>query len=185
MNEKKLTKNEKEVLLKILKIRFENNMHRHPNLSWSNIEKKINGADDKLFSLDQMEKTGGEPDIVNSTVTGMYIFNDCSKESPKGRRSICYDLEGLESRKKHQPENNAIDMAKEMGINLLTEEEYRRLQTIETFDLKTSSWIYTPNEIRALGGALFCDNRYQHVFTYHNGASSYYASRGFRASLKV
>ena len=185
MNEKKLTKNEKEVLLKTLKIRFENNMHRHPNLSWSNIEKKINGADDKLFSLDQMEKTGGEPDIVNSTVTGMYIFNDCSKESPKGRRSICYDLEGLESRKKHKPENNAIDMAKEMGINLLTEEEYRRLQTIENFDLKTSSWIYTPKEIRALGGALFCDNRYQHVFTYHNGASSYYASRGFRASLKV
>lgn len=185
MSEKKMTVNEKESVLKTLKTRFKNNMHRHPDLSWSNIESKLKGREDKLYALNEMEKTGGEPDVIGCTEDGLYIFNDCSKESPKGRRSVCYDLEGLESRKKHKPENNAIDMAKSMGVHLLTEEEYKTLQTIESFDLKTSSWIYTPEEIRTLGGALFCDNRYQQVFVYHNGASSYYASRGFRTSLKV
>lgn len=175
-----------EDLLQTLKQRFEENKHRHEDLTWEPIYQKLISQPDKLKSLSMMEETGGEPDVVAyDHEKDEYIFFDCAKESPKGRRSVCYDREALEKRKKHKPETSAMDMANDMGIEILTEDEYRYLQTLEPFDLKTSSWIKTPAEIRKLGGALFCDRRYDHVFVYHNGADSYYASRGFRGSLRV
>lgn len=175
-----------EELLNILKTRFENNMNRHKNLEWAKVQVKLETYSEKLRSLSKMEITGGEPDVVGyDESTGEYIFHDCSTESPKGRRSLCYDREALESRKENKPENNAIDLAAAMGIELLTEEEYRNLQELGEFDTKTSNWIKTPVKIRKLGGALFCDRRYDHVFVYHNGADSYYGARGFRGSLRV
>ncbi|WP_077326064.1 DUF4256 domain-containing protein [Virgibacillus siamensis] len=181
-----LTKEQHQELLETLKARFEKNMNRHKGLEWDPIQTRLERNTEKLWSLHAMEKTGGEPDIVAyDEKKDEYIFTDCSKESPKGRRSVCYDREALESRKKHKPENNAIDMAAEMGIELLTEEAYRALQELGNFDMKTSSWVQTPADIRELGGALFCDYRYEHVFVYHNGASSYYAARGFRGSLRI
>jgi hypothetical protein len=175
-----------EQLLSALKARFERNMHRHKGLEWAKVQTKLEANPEKLWSLNEMEKTGGEPDVVgHDKTTGEYVFYDCSAESPKGRRSLCYDREALESRKEHKPENNAIDMAAAMEIEILTEEEYRELQKLGNFDTKTSSWVKTPAEIRELGGALFCDRRYDHVFVYHNGAESYYAARGFRGSLRV
>ncbi len=185
-NKKELSQEACEQLLHTLKSRFEKNMERHKGLDWAKIETKLNSNMEKLWSLHEMERTGGEPDVVDYDADkDEYIFFDCVKESPKGRRSVCYDREALESRKKHKPANNAIDMATAMGIELLTEEQYRKLQTLGAFDTKTSSWIKTPSDIRKLGGALFCDYRYGHVFVYHNGASSYYSSRGFRGSLRV
>ena len=176
----------REELLKVLKARFEKNMKRHKGIEWAKVQARLEVNPGKLWSLDDMETTGGEPDVVgHDKKTGEFIFYDCSAESPKGRRSICYDAEALESRKEHKPGNNAIDMAAAMGIGLLTEEQYRELQQLGEFDTKTSSWIITPPGIRKLGGALFCDRRYNHVFVYHNGAESYYAARGFRGSLKV
>ncbi|KAA3665525.1 MAG: DUF4256 domain-containing protein [Chloroflexi bacterium] len=175
-----------EKLLQTLKTRFEKNMNRHKGLEWPNIQAKLEDHPEKLSSLNAMESTGGEPDVIGYDVkTGAYIFYDCAAESPKGRRSICYDREALESRKKFKPENNAIDLACVMGIELLTEEQYRGLQQLGNFDTKTSSWVKTPADIRQLGGAIFCDRRYDHVFTYHNGAESYYAARGFRGVLWV
>ena len=175
-----------EELLKILKARFEKNMNRHKGLEWAKIQPKLEANSDKLWSLNEMERTGGEPDVVGyDNKTGELIFYDCSAESPKGRRSVCYDREGQESRKEHKPKDNAIDMAAAMGIELLTEAQYRELQQLGNFDTKTSSWVKTPSNIRKLGGALFCDRRYDHVFLYHNGARSYYAARGFRGSLRV
>lgn len=176
-----LTTEDKESLLETLEERFKGNMHRHPTLKWEVLLEKLEEAPDKLWSVNEMERTGGEPDVVGDS----YVFMDCSKESPKGRRSLCYDRSALEARKKNPPKNDIKTMASEMGVELLTEEEYRMLQTIEEFDLKTSTWIETPAKIRDLGGALFCDRRYDTVFTYHNGADSYYASRGFRAKLVV
>lgn len=177
---------ERDKLFNTLKTRFEKNMSRHKDLEWSKIESKLNANPDKLWSLNQMEKTGGEPDIVDhNEETGEFIFFDCSAESPKGRRSVCYDRKGLESRKKYKPDNNAIDMAADMGIDILTEEQYRKLQTLGKFDIKTSSWLKTPSDIRELGGAIFGDFRYERVFIYHNGAESYYAARGFRGVLRV
>lgn len=185
-NYNELSTAQHEELLSILKTRFEKNPNRHKDIVWANVQERLEANLDKLWSLNQMEITGGEPDVVGlDKQTGEYIFYDCSPESPKGRRSVCYDREGLESRKKHKPENNAIDMAKAMGIELLTEEQYRELQKSGKFDTKTSSWLKTPPGIRKHGGAIFGDFRYNHVFIYHNGAQSYYASRGFRASLKV
>ncbi len=175
-----------EELLKILKARFEKNMHRHKNLVWADVQSRLETSNEKLGSLQEMENTGGEPDVAGrDEKTGEYIFCDCAAETPKGRRSVCYDREGLESRKEHKPENNAVDMAAAIGIEMLTEEQYRELQKLGEFDAKTSSWVQTPSEIRKLGGALFCDRRYGHVFTYHNGAQSYYSVRGFRGSLRV
>lgn len=183
---KKLATAQSEELLKILKARFEKNMERHKSLEWAKVHAKLEANTEKLWALDEMEVTGGEPDVVGyDKKTGEYIFYDCSPESPKDRRSVCYDREALESRKEHKPKNNAIDMAANMGIELLTEEQYRELQQLGEFDLKTSSWIVTPSDIRELGGALFCDRRYNHVFVYHNGAESYYGARGFRGSLRV
>lgn len=183
---KELTAKQGEELLRVLKTRFEKNMKRHSSLEWSKIQAKLEKNTDKLWSLYQMENTGGEPDVVNyDKKTGEFIFFDCSPETPQGRRSTCYDREGLESRKEHRPENNAIDMAVTMGIDMLTEEQYRELQGIGTFDAKTSSWIKTPADIRKRGGAIFADYRYGHVFVYHNGAQSYYSARGFRGSLRV
>lgn len=183
---KELTDEQSVELLKILKNRFEQNMNRHENLKWDKVQTKLEAHAEKIWSLNEMESTGGEPDVVGyDEELDEYIFYDCSVESPKGRRSVCYDLEGLESRKKHKPENNAIDMATAMGIELLTEEQYRVLQDLGNFDMKTSSWVQTPAAIRELDGALFCDYRYENVFVYHNGASSYYAARGFRGSLRV
>ncbi len=173
-------------LLHELKDRFEKNMNRHKGLDWAKIQAKLEANTEKLWSLNEMEKTGGEPDVVGyDETTGEYIFYDCSSESPKGRRSLCYDHEALESRKDHKPENSAIDMATSMGIEILTEEQYRELQKLGNFETKTSSWVKTPAEIRKLGGALFCDRRYDHVFVYHNGAESYYSARGFRGSIRV
>lgn len=184
MNE--LSQEQREQLLETLKARFEKNMNRHQGLEWSKVQTKLEANPEKLWSLSEMERTGGEPDVVSyDEKTDEYIFFDCAAESPKGRRSVCYDREALESRKKHKPENSAMDMAAAMGIELLTEEQYRALQQLGEFDLKTSSWIQTPPDIRKRGGALFCDRRYEHVFVYHNGAESYYASRGFRGWLKV
>jgi hypothetical protein len=177
---------EREDLLKTLKARFENNMSRHQGIEWAPIQAKLERNPEALKSLLEMERTGGEPDVIGQDRdAGQYTFCDCSAESPAGRRSVCYDREGLESRKEHRPENNAIDMASAMGIDLLTEAQYRDLQKLGDFDAKTSSWVKTPSNIRALGGALFCDQRYGQVFTYHNGAQSYYAARGFRGYLQV
>ncbi|QGH36293.1 DUF4256 family protein [Gracilibacillus salitolerans] len=181
-----LSLEQREALLEALKERFEENMNRHKELEWPNVQAKLEANVEKLWSLYEMERTGGEPDVVGyDNNNEEYIFYDCSAESPKGRRSVCYDREALESRKKHKPENSAMDMATAMGIELLTEEQYRELQKLEDFDKKTSSWVQTPANIRKLGGALFCDRRYDTVFVYHNGAESYYGARGFRGSLKV
>ncbi len=183
---KKLTNQAQSALIDILKIRFEKNMDRHPGLTWADIQTKLEANPAKLWSLNEMERTGGEPDVVSiDEQTNEFIYFDCSAESPKGRRSACYDLEALESRKEYKPNTNALDMASDMGIELLNEEEYRYLQTLGRFDTKTSSWIKTPEYIRKLGGALFADFRYDTVFIYHNGAPSYYAARGFRGSLRV
>ena len=177
---------ERDALLAILKARFEENMNRHKGLSWDKVQARLQANTKKLDSLHEMEQTGGEPDVVGyDKKTGEYIFYDCSAETPKGRRSVCYDREALESRKEHKPANNAIDMAAAMGIDLLTEEQYRELQQLGTFDIKTSSWLKVPPEIRKLGGAIFGDSRYGRVFVYHNGAQSYYSSRGFRGLLRV
>ena len=191
-NKKKLSSEQREELLRALKARFEKNMNRHKGIEWAKVQAKLDLPTDgeKLWSLNEMERTGGEPDVVDlDKKTGEYIFYDCSAESPKGRRSVCYDHEALEKRKEHKPENSATEMAADMGIELLTEEQYRELQSRQmaggNFDTKTSSWIITPADIRKLGGALFCDCRYNTVFVYHNGAESYYAARGFRGSLRV
>jgi len=181
-----LSPEQREELLGALKARFEKNMNTHKGLEWAKVQAKLEANTEKLWSLSEMERTGGEPDVVgHDKKTGEYIFYDCSPESPKGRRSICYDHQALESRKEHKPENSAVNMADEMGIELLTEEEYRELQQLGKFDTKTSSWVKTPAAIRKEGGAIFCDCRYNHIFTYHNGAESYYAARGFRGLLKV
>jgi Protein of unknown function (DUF4256) len=185
-NKKKLSPKQSEELLGALKARFEKNINRHQGLAWAEVQAKLQANAEKLWSLSEMERTGGEPDVVgHDKKTGEYIFYDCSAESPKGRRSVCYDREALESRKENKPADNAMDMATAMGIELLTEEQYRELQKLGNFDTKTSSWVKTPLEIRRLGGALFCDRRYETVFVYHNGAESYYAARAFRGALKV
>jgi hypothetical protein len=185
MKEKLSTEHQAE-LLTTLKERFENNMNRHKDVKWPNVQAKLEASSDKLWSLSEMERTGGEPGVVGfDRKTGEYIFYDCSPESPKERRSFCYDREAWESRKEHKPKNNAVDAAAAIGIELLTEEQYKELQTLGEFDLKTSSWVKTPAEVRNLGGAIFCDRRFGRVFTYHNGAESYYAARGFRGLLKV
>mgnify|MGYP001031655330 FL=1 len=181
-----LSPEQHEELLRALKARFEKNMNRHQSLEWAEVQAKLEAAPEKLWSLNEMERTGGEPDVVGQDEqTGEVIFYDCSAESPKGRRNICYDREALEARKEFKPENSALDMAAAMGIEILTEEQYRQLQQLGNFDLKTSSWLKTPAEIRKLGGAIFADRRYDHVFVYHNGAESYYGARGFRGSLRV
>jgi hypothetical protein len=186
ISKEKLLPEQREELLSVLKTRFEKNMNRHNGLEWANVQEKLVANTEKLWSLNEMERTGGEPDVIGQDKkTGEYIFYDCSSESPKGRRSLCYDREALESRKENKPENNAVDMAAAIGIELLTEEQYRELQKLGNFDLKTSSWVKTPASIRKLGGAIFCDRRYDTVFVYHNGAESYYAARGFRGFLKV
>ncbi len=185
-NKKQLSEEEREALLGALKTRFEKNMKRHKGLEWAKVQIRIEANSEKLWSLNEMEKTGGEPDVVGQDKkSDEFIFYDCSAETPTGRRSVCYDREGLDSRKEHKPANNAIDMAAAMGIELLTEEEYRELQNLGNFDEKTSSWVKTPPEIRKLGGALFCDRRYGTIFLYHNGAPSYYAARAFRGSLRI
>ena len=185
-NNKQLSPARRKELLSVLKARFEKNMNLHTGLNWPGILARLEGNDEKLWSLSEMERTGGEPDVVGYNVkTKEYLFYDCSAESPAGRRSVCYDREGLESRKEFKPENNAVDMAAAMGIELLTEEQYRALQQLGKFDQKTSSWVKTPPGIHKLGGALFADLRYGHVFIYHNGAASYYAGRGFRGSVRV
>ena len=184
--EKDLSPEQRKELLRALKARFEKNMNRHKDLAWDKVQAKLEANAEKLWSLHEMERTGGEPDVVgHDKKTGEYIFCDCSAESPKGRRSVCYDREALEARKEHKPKDSAVDMATAMGIELLTEEQYRELQKLGEFDTKTSSWVKTPPEIRKLDGALFCDRRFDHVFVYHNGAESYYAARGFRGSLRV
>jgi hypothetical protein len=185
-NKKEWSAEQHEALLRALKVRFEKNINRHKSLEWAEIQAKLETNTEKLWSLDEMERTGGEPDVVGfDKKTGEYIFYDCSAESPKGRRSVCYDRKALESRKEHKPENNAVDMAAAMGIEILTEAQYRELQKLGNFDTKTSSWVKTPVDIRKLGGAIFCDRRYNTVFVYHNGAESYYAARAFRGSLMV
>lgn len=177
---------DQDVLIDKLKTRFETNMHRHEGLDWAEVQTRLKANAEKMWSLNEMESTGGEPDVVGrDEKTGEYVFYDCAPESPEGRRSLCYDREALESRKKHKPESSAIDMAGAMGVELLTEQQYRELQELGEFDTKTSSWVKTPERIRELGGALFCDRRYDTVFVYHNGAESYYASRGFRGALRV
>ncbi|MFK5708443.1 MULTISPECIES: DUF4256 domain-containing protein [Lysinibacillus] len=186
MSTKELSQEQTEELINTLQVRFEKNTSRHEGLDWANVQAKLEANREKLWSLHEMEATGGEPDVVGYDAnTDEFIFYDCSAESPKGRRSLCYDREAWESRKNHKPENTAMDVAKEMGIELLTEEQYRQLQELGKFDLKTSSWVQTPDNIRKLGGAIFCDRRYDMVFMYHNGAESYYAARGFRGSLRV
>ena len=183
---KELSPEKREELLRALKARFEKNMNHHKGLQWAKVQVKLEANSEKLWSLNEMEKTGGEPDVVGQDKkTGEYIFFDCSAESPKGRRSLCYDRKALDERKEHKPENSVLDVAAAMGIELLTEEQYRELQELGHFDTKTSSWVKTPADIRKLGGAVFCDRRYDHVFLYHNGAESYYAARGFRGSLRV
>jgi hypothetical protein len=185
-NKKELSPEEREELFGALKVRFEKNMNRHKGLEWARVQAKLEANTEKLRSLHEMERTGGEPDVVaHDKKAGEYIFHDCSAESPKGRRSLCYDREALESRKEHKPKNSAIDMAAAMGIELLTEEQYRELQRLGEFDTKTSSWVKTPSDIRKLGGAIFADRRFGHIFVYHNGAESYYAARAFRGSLRV
>ncbi len=186
VTKKKLSPEQREELLKALKTRFEKNMNRHKGLEWAKVQAKLDANTEKLWPLNEMERTGGEPDVVGyDKKTGECIFYDCSAESPKDRRSVCYDREALESRKEFKPKNNAIDMAAAMGIEILTEEQYRELQKLGNFDMKTSSWVKTPPDIRKLGGAVFCDRRYNTVFIYHNGAESCYAVRGFRGSLRV
>ncbi|WP_042460738.1 DUF4256 domain-containing protein [Neobacillus dielmonensis] len=186
MDEKSLSSEQRLEIIEILRGRFEKNMNRHQGLEWAEVEAKLETNIDKLWSLHEMERTGGEPDVIAFDIKSEeYIFCDCSAESPKGRRSVCYDREALESRKQHKPQNSAMDMAVDMGIEMLTEEEYRELQKLGNFDSKTSSWVKTPDHIRKLGGAIFCDRRYDTVFVYHNGADSYYAARGFRGSLRV
>lgn len=186
MSKKELSPEQREELLGALKVRFEKNMNRHQDLEWAKVQAKLEANTEKLWSLGEMERTAGEPDVVgHDKKTGEYIFYDCSTESPKGRRSVCYDREGLDSRKEHKPENNAIDMAAAMGIELLSEEQYRELQKLGNFDMKTSSWVKTPSDIRKLGGAIFADFRYGNVFVYHNGAESYFGGRAFRGSLRV
>lgn len=185
-NKKELSPEQREQLLKALKARFEKNMDRHQGLAWSHVQARLEANAEKLWSLHEMEKTGGEPDVVgHDQKTGEYIFYDCSAESPKDRRSLCYDREALDSRKENKPKDNAMDRAAAMGVELLTEEQYRELQKLGDFDAKTSSWVRTPPAVRKLGGALFCDRRFDMVFVYHNGAESYYAARGFRGSLRV
>ncbi|HWY59409.1 MAG TPA: DUF4256 domain-containing protein [Terriglobales bacterium] len=185
-NKKELSPEQRKELLGALKARFEKNMNRHKDLEWAKVQAKLEARTEKLWSISEMERTGGEPDVVgHDKKTGEYIFYDCSPESPKGRRSLCYDREALESRKENKPKDNAMDMADAMGIELLTEEQYRELQKLGNFDTKTSSWVKTPAAVRKLGGALFCDRRFDTVFVYHNGAESYYAARAFRGSLRV
>jgi hypothetical protein len=185
-NKKDMAPEQREALLSALKARFEKNRNRHTGLEWAQVQAKLEANPEKLWSLNEMERTGGEPDVVDyDKKLGEYIFYDCSAESPKGRRSICYDRVGQQARKEHQPADNAIDMAAAIGVELLTEEQYRKLQQLGNFDTKSSSWVKTPADIRKLGGALFCDRRYNHVFVYHNGAESYYAARGFRGSLRA
>ena len=185
-NKSKLSSTQQAELLKTLQTRFEKNMKRHKGIEWAKVQAKLENKESKLWSLNEMEATGGEPDVVSfDKKSGEYIFFDCSPESPKDRRSICYDHDALNARKEHKPKNSAINMAADMGIEILTEEQYRELQELGNFDLKTSSWIMTPKKVRELGGALFCDRRYDTVFLYHNGAESYYAARGFRGSLRV
>ena len=185
-DKKKLSPEQQEEFLKALKSRFDKNMNRHEGLEWAKVQAKLEASPDKMWSLHEMERTGGEPDVIgHDKKTGEYLFYDCSEESPKGRRSICYDHEALEARKEHKPKDSAVNMAAAIGIDLLTEEQYRDLQKLGQFDTKTSSWVKTPPEVRKLDGALFCDRRYNHVFTYHNGAESYYAARGFRGSLRI
>ena len=186
MAKRNLSTGQREALLTTLKARFEKNMNRHKGLEWGKVQAKLEADAKKLWSLNEMESTGGEPDVVGyDKKSGEYIFYDCSAESPKGRRSICYDRAALDARKEHKPKDSAMDMAAAMGVELLTEDQYRELQKLGEFDLKSSSWVLTPPEIRKLGGALYCDRRYNHVFLYHNGAESYYAVRGFRGSLRV
>ncbi|BFM70838.1 Uncharacterised protein [Acinetobacter baumannii] len=186
MTKKQLTSKQIDMLLELLKKRFEKNIHRHKEIDWTNVRAKLIESPDKLWTLQEMENTGGEPDVVAyNKQKDEYLFVDCSAETPKGRRSLCYDREALESRKDHPPKNSAIDLVQEIGAELLTEEQYHQLQQLGEFDLKTSSWLATPEEIRKLGGALFADRRYGRVFIYHNGAQSYYAARGFRCCLRV
>jgi hypothetical protein len=186
LTQKALSSAQREDLLLVLKVRFERHMSRHAGLVWAQVLARLDAKADKLWSLHEMERTGGEPDVVGQDVkSGEYLFLDCSPESPKGRVSVCYDREGLESRKEHKPQTSAMDMAAEMGVELLTEAQYHELQMLGEFDLKTSSWVATPADIRQLGGALFGDRRFGHVFIYHNGAQSYYSARGFRSSLRV
>jgi hypothetical protein len=181
-----LSKKQREEILKTLQARFEKNMNRHKGREWAEVQARLEAQAERLWSLNEMERTGGEPDVVGDDKrTGEYIFCDCSAESPVGRRSLCYDREALESRKAHKPQDNAVDVAAAMGVELLTEEQYRELQKLGSFDTKTSSWVKTPSNIRKLGGALFCDRRFDTVFVYHNGAESYYAARGFRGSLRI
>jgi len=185
-DKKKLSSEESAKLCNAVKARFEKNMNRHQGLQWTKVQARLEANPEKLWSLQEMETTGGEPDVIgHDKGTGEYIFYDCSAESPKGRRSVCYDREALEARKENKPKDSAVNMATAMGIELLTEEQYRELQRLGEFDTKTSSWVKTPSEIRKLDGALFCDRRFDHVFLYHNGAESYYAARGFRGSLRV
>ncbi len=185
-NKKELSPEQREDLIATLKARFEKNMSRHQGLEWAKVQNKLEANTEKLWPLYEMERTGGEPDVVGrDKKTGEYVFYDCSAESPKGRTSVCYDREGLESRKEHRPKNTAMDLAVSMGVELLTEEQYRELQRIGEFDTKSSSWVKTPDDMRKLGGALFCDRRFGRVFAYHNGAQSYYSGRGFRGSLRV
>ena len=185
-NQKELSAKQRAELLSTLKARFEKNMSRHKGLEWTKVQTKLEANPEKVRSLNEMEKTGGEPDVVGyEKKTGEYVFYDCAAESPKGRRSVCYDREALEAREENKPKDSAINMTAAMGIELLTEEQYRELQKLGEFDTKTSSWVKTPSEIRRLGGAIFCDRRYDHVFVYHNGADSYYAARGFRGSLRI
>jgi hypothetical protein len=185
-NKKELLSEQREDLLRTMKTRFEKNMNRHKGLEWAKIQSKLEAKTEKLWSLNEMERTGGEPDVVDyDKKTGEFIFYDCSAESPKGRRSLCYDREALDARKENKPENSAMDLAAEMGVEILTEEQYRELQKLGNFDAKTSSWVKTPSDIRKRGGAIFADFRYGNIFIYHNGADSYYAARGFRGSLRV
>lgn len=185
-NEKELSSEQRKELLNVLTVRFEKNSNRHEGLDWATVQAKLEASPEKLWSLHEMERTGGEPDVIGQDITtGEYVFYDCSPESPKGRRSVCFDRAGWASRKENKPENTAMEMAADMGIEILSEEQYRALQQLGKFDLKTSSWVKTPTEIRKLGGALYCDRRYNTVFLYHNGAESYYAVRGFRGSLRV
>jgi len=186
ITKKELSPEQGEKLLAVLKARFEKNMKRHAGIAWAEVQARLQDKPEKLWSLNEMERTGGEPDVVGQDAkTGEYFFYDCSAESPEGRRNVCYDHEALESRKANKPENSAMHMAAAMGIEILTEEQYHELQKLGEFDLKTSSWVVTPAEIRKLGGALFADRRYDHIFIYHNGADSYYAARGYRGSLRV